>query len=104
MTYRLKEFIRSFLATRLLTQISNFVLRLKMFSGLLKNWIRDWKISKNHRIRVSSIVLRDNDEIVRKMDEMKVKYFEAERKEDKESTVRYKSIFETLEWLINEPK
>ena len=81
-------------------QTLNFALPLKMFRRL----IRDWQISRNHRIRVSSIVLRTNDEIVRKMDEMKIKYLEAERKEDKEGTVRYKSIFETLEWLINEPK
>ena len=80
--------------------ISNFASRLKMFKTLL----RDFKLWRNHRVRVNSIVLRDNDEIVRKMDEMKLKYLEAERKEDQILVARYKSIFETLQWLINEPK
>ena len=51
---------------------------------------------------MSSIVLRDNDEIVRRMDSMKDQYLEAERKENKPDTVKYKSAYEALQWLINE--
>jgi len=51
---------------------------------------------------VSSIVLRDNDEIVRRMDSVKDQYLEAERKEDKPDTMKYKSMYETFQWLINE--
>lgn len=83
-----------------LTQHSNSDLRLKMFSNL----IRDFKISRNHRKRVNSIVLRTNEEIVRTLDLCKAKHLEAERKEDKDNTLKYKSMFEMLEWLIDDSK
>jgi hypothetical protein len=65
---------------------------------------RDYQLWRNHRIRVSSIVLKSNDEIVRKLDDMKAKFLEAERKEDKDGTLFYKGIYQILEWLIDESK
>ena len=51
---------------------------------------------------MNSIVLRNNEEIVRTFDSVKSKFLEAERKDDKESTVKYKAMTELFEWLINE--
>lgn len=64
--------------------------------------IRDWKISKNHRRRVRSIVLKSNEEIVRTMDYVKRKYLESERIENRDDTVKFKAQLEVFEWLINE--
>lgn len=68
---------------------------------MLFKLIRDLKIALNHKKRVNSIVLKSNDEIVRKMDSMKTKYLECERKGDKEQTVYYQAIYNTLNWLIS---
>jgi hypothetical protein len=71
-----------------------------MFSRAL----RDWKIWRNHKRRVNSIVLRSNDDIVRTMDQVKMKHLEFERREDHENTLKYKSMLEIFEWLIDETK
>lgn len=71
---------------------------------MFKRFTRDFIISMNHRKRVNSIVIKSNEEIVRKLDAMKDKHLEAERKGDKEGTVYYGAIFKTLEWLIDESK
>jgi len=68
-----------------------------MFSKL----VRDFKISRNHKARVRSIVIRPNDEIVRTMDLVRSQLLEAERKEDKDKTLKFKSMLGVFEWLIN---
>ena len=64
--------------------------------------VRDFKIWKNHRRRVNSIVLRSNEEIVRALDLAKAQYLKAERLEDKDTMIECKGAFNILEWLINE--
>lgn len=73
-----------------------------MLPKTVSNFIRDFKISQNHRKRVSSIVLKTNEEIVRAFDDVKSKFLEFQRKEDKDLTIKYKSMVELFEWLINE--
>ena len=68
---------------------------------MLTKFIRDFKISRNHKRRVNSIVIRPNEDIVRKMDEMKSKYLEAERKEQQSDTAKYKTVYEMFKWLIS---
>jgi hypothetical protein len=71
-----------------------------MFSRIL----RDFKILRNHKHRVNSVVIRSNEDIVRAMDFAKSQYLEFERKEDKENTLKWKSTFEVFEWLIDATK
>lgn len=68
-----------------------------MFSKI----IRDFKISRNHRRRVNSIVLRSNEEIVRTLDSARSSFLESERLGLKEETVRFKAMKDMLEWLTN---
>lgn len=71
-----------------------------MFSKL----IRDWQISKNHKKRTKSIILRSNDEIVRALDSSRMGYLDSERQEDKDGILRFEAIVETLEWITGETK
>lgn len=71
---------------------------------MFKRIVRDFIISRNHKKRVNSIVIRSNEDIVRKLDAMKDKHLESERKGDKEATSYYGAIYQTLEWLIDESK
>lgn len=68
-----------------------------MFSKL----IRDFKISRNHRRRVNSIVLRSNEEIVRTLDSSRSSFLEADRLGRKEDAIRFKAMKDLLEWLTN---
>lgn len=78
--------------------ISNLGSRLKMFTKIL----RDYKIGRNHRERVRSIVLKSNEDIVRALDEARALFLEAERKELKDETIKYRAMRDVLEWLISE--
>jgi len=69
-----------------------------MFSKI----IRDFKIGKNHRRRVNSIVVKSNEEIVRTLDLVRAQLLESERKEDKDNMLKFKGMVDILEWLINE--
>jgi len=69
---------------------------------MFNNFIRDMKIRRNHRRRVGSVIIRSNEEIIRTLDVVKAKYLEAERKEEKDAVIKYRSMLDILEWLINE--
>ena len=71
---------------------------------MFKRFIRDFIISVNHKKRVNSIVIKSNEEIVRKLDAMKDEFLKSERKGDKEAASYYGAIQQTLEWLIDESK
>jgi hypothetical protein len=63
--------------------------------------IRDFKILRNHKKRVNSIIVRSNEEIVRALDSTKLEYLKAERMGDKESFIKNKAANEILRWITN---
>ena len=67
-----------------------------MFSRI----IRDFKISRNHKKRVNSVVIRSNEDIIRALDVARANFLEADRLR-KEDSVKWKAVRDTLEWLIN---
>lgn len=69
---------------------------------MFKNIIRDIKILLNHKRRVNSIVIKSNEDIVRKLDDARIKCLEFERKGDSKMAFHYSAVKDTLEWLINE--